>query len=65
MLLLLKSTVNGFTPTIGFAVMLALMLTTETFIDCVLVPQILEYETLTVPPFVVSTEPVFTVFDQE
>ncbi len=65
MLLLVKSTVKGVVPLIGLADKLAFKFVTVTMIVAVAVPQELVLETVTVPPLVVTTEPVLELFDQE
>ena len=63
-LLFVKSTTNGVEPLIGLADMLAFIFVTVTAIDAVAVPQTFVLETVTIPPFVVTIEPVFELFDQ-
>ena len=52
-------------PLIGLADILAFKFATVTMLAAVAVPQALVLDTVTVPPLVVTTEPVLEVFDQE
>jgi len=62
--LFVKLTTTGKIPLVGFALIFAFKEVTLTTVIAEEVPHAFELETLTVPPFVLTTEPVLELFDQ-